>query len=156
MNNDDGTVMHYEVNTEFQKQLNEVYQASLKMTKSFVEEDIEAVKEKTGTMIHRIAEVNMALVEGDAHMAWMKYMKTLSDELGKIMDSDDLVEQRKYYATVSEELYRAVKSFGVGETVYYMFCPMAKSTWLNDSKEVNNPYYGSIMLKCGTTKETIN
>lgn len=156
MSNDDSDITRYEVNADFQKQLNAVYKASLEMNKSFVEGDAQVVAENTATMIHRITEVDMALVEGAAHMAWMMYMKPLSDDLGKIMVSDDLAEQRKMYAGVSDVLYKAVKSFGVGETVYYQYCPMAKSSWLNDSEEVNNPYYGSAMLKCGSTKETID
>jgi membrane fusion protein, copper/silver efflux system len=156
MSQDGADVVRYEVSTDFQKQINDVYQASLELNKAFVGGDVTRVKEKAGSMIHRVTEVDMSLVKGDAHMAWMKYMKPLSDDLGKISVSDDLVSQRKSYATVSEELYKVIKSYGVGETVYYMYCPMAKSNWLNDSKEVNNPYYGEMMLKCGSSKEEIN
>ncbi len=156
MNSDDVDVVRYDVSPDFQKQINAVYKASLELNKAFVGGDVATVKKDAGTMIHRITEVDMSLVKGDAHMAWMKLMKPLSDDLGKISVSDDLVAQRKSYANVSEELYRVVKSFGVGEPVYYMYCPMAKSNWLNDTEEVNNPYYGEMMLKCGSSKEVIN
>jgi len=156
MSNEESDITRYDVSADFQQQLNAVYKASLEMNKSLVEGNAQTVKENAGTMIHRITEVDMSLVKGDAHMAWMNYMKPLSDELGKISVSDDIAAQRKSYALVSEALYKAVKSFGVGETVYYQYCPMAKSSWLNNTEEVNNPYYGSAMLKCGSTKETIN
>jgi membrane fusion protein, copper/silver efflux system len=156
MSQDGAEIVRYEVGADFQKQINAVYKAGLELNRAFVGGEVASVKETAGTMIHRITEVDMSLVKGDAHMAWMKYMKPLSDDLGKISVSDDLVDQRKSYATVSDVLYNVVKSFGVGEPVYYMYCPMAKSNWLNDSKEVNNPYYGAMMLKCGSSKEVIN
>jgi hypothetical protein len=27
--------------------------------------------------------------------------------------------------------------------------------WLSNEKEIKNPYFGSMMLKCGSVKETI-
>lgn len=35
------------------------------------------------------------------------------------------------------------------------FCPMKNASWLSDSKEVCNPYYGDKMLTCGSVKEEI-
>ncbi len=156
MNHDQAEVKHYDVRAEFQQQLQAVYQASLALNKAFVAGDAAEVKTQAGNMIHRVSEVDMAALEGDAHMAWMQYMKTISDGLDKISVADDIEAQREAYAGVSEGLYKAVKSFGVGETVYYQYCPMVKATWLSDSETINNPYYGSKMLKCGSVKETIN
>jgi len=156
MNNDETTVKHYEVSANFQQQLNAVYKASLALNKSFTASDATSVKEFTATLISSVSKVDMTLLKGEAHMAWMKYLKPISAELAKIKVSDDIEEQRKAYVTVSDGLYKAVKSFGVGETVYYQYCPMAKASWLNDSNDVNNPYYGSKMLKCGFVKEVIN
>jgi membrane fusion protein, copper/silver efflux system len=156
MNHEESAGIRYDVSADFQKQMNAVYQASLELNKAFVADDAAAVKEKAGTMIHRVSEVDMSLLKGEAHMAWMKNMKAISDGLDKITVTSELDAQRKAYASVSENLYHAVKSFGVGETVYYQYCPMEKSSWLSDSEEVNNPYFGSKMLKCGSTKETID
>ena len=148
-------ITHYEVSAIFQKQLNAVYQAGLEMNLALVDDDAKTAKERAGTVIHRVTEVDMALIEGDAHMAWMGNLKVLSDELGKIMISNDIDVQRKSYAKVSEALYKAIKSFGIGETVYYMNCPMVKANWLTNKEEVNNPYFGSKMHSCGSTKEII-
>jgi len=32
---------------------------------------------------------------------------------------------------------------------------MANSFWLSDNEKIKNPYYGSKMLSCGTTKEVL-
>lgn len=43
-----------------------------------------------------------------------------------------------------------------GETpTYYQYCPMQDAYWLSKENAVKNPYYGSMMLSCGKTVETI-
>ncbi len=156
MNHEDGQVKHYEVSADFQKQLNAVYQAGLALNSAFVAGDADAVKSKSDAMSNQMKKVDMSLLKGDAHKAWMGYMKPINEGLKTINASDDIAEQRKLYAGVSEGLYKSVKAFGVGETVYYQHCPMAKASWLSNSKDIKNPYYGSMMLTCGSTKEVLN
>ena len=89
-------------------------------------------------------------------MAWMQYQQPLQTSLQQITATADIAKQRALFAEVNQNLHRAIKAFGVGETVYYQYCPMYKAGWLSNTEEVNNPYYGSKMLKCGSTKETLN
>ena len=47
-----------------------------------------------------------------------------------------------------------------GQTSYFLiFCPMAfdgrGATWLQDREQVNNPYFGSMMLGCGELEKTL-
>ena len=43
--------------------------------------------------------------------------------------------------------------------IYVQRCPMADSNkgadWLSKKKEIKNPYFGSAMLKCGETIDSI-
>jgi hypothetical protein len=41
-------------------------------------------------------------------------------------------------------------------TLYEQYCPMKKATWLSETAAIKNPYYGSQMLTCGKTTETLN
>ncbi len=141
---------------DFQKQLNAVYQAGLALNTAFVEGNADAVKSKSAAMSATMKNVDMSLLKGDKHMAWMEYMKTINEGLKAISASDDIAEQRKLYVDVSDGLYKSVKAFGVGETVYYQHCPMAKASWLSNNEDIKNPYYGSKMLTCGSTKEILN
>ena len=73
----------------------------------------------------------------------------------------DLNVQRTAYASFNQALYRSITAFGTTSgTIYYQYCPMALENkggyWLSDSGVVRNPYLGSKMLSCGSTKETIN
>ena len=71
-----------------------------------------------------------------------------------------LAEQRKAFTVLSNELTTLVKGseLTAGE-LYVTYCPMANSNkggyWLSNEKEIRNPYFGKMMLKCGSVKETI-
>ena len=61
---------------------------------------------------------------------------------------------------ISDALYRSVNTYGIHNgPVYYQYCPMAiedkGAFWLSEIKEIANPYFGDIMLRCGETRETI-
>jgi Cu(I)/Ag(I) efflux system membrane fusion protein len=57
-------------------------------------------------------------------------------------------------------LISAIQIFGINQTVYSQFCPMADNNngadWLSLEKQISNPYFGDKMLRCGRTKQTIN
>ena len=61
--------------------------------------------------------------------------------------------------SLSKNMYELIKVVKPAETVYYQFCPMANdgkgANWLSKESGVKNPYYGSQMLSCGKTVETI-
>lgn len=156
MDHESGSVKQFDVSAEFQKQLNTVYQANLALSEAFVASDVSATKEKAEAMLEQLNKVDMSLVKGAAHMDWMKYSKAVSEGLNKILASSDLEAQRKSFSFVNENMYKIIKSYGVGETVYNQYCPMYKANWLSSKKDIANPYYGSKMLNCGTTKEVLN
>jgi Cu(I)/Ag(I) efflux system membrane fusion protein len=77
-----------------------------------------------------------------------------------IAGSDDLKMQRKMYKPLSKTIIEIVKSFRIyNKPVYIQFCPMADNnigaTWISETKEILNPYFGNEMLNCGETKEII-
>lgn len=156
MNHNNEEIMQHEVSNDFKKQLNALYQASLELNNSFVAGEAIDVQSKAVAMRSKMRNINMSLVKGDAHMEWMAYVKPINEGLKVISESSDIAEQRALYAGVSKGLYKSIKAFGIGETVYYQYCPMKKSSWLSNSEDIKNPYYGSMMLTCGSTIEVLN
>jgi hypothetical protein len=86
--------------------------------------------------------------------------KDLIKAADAIAASSDLEAQRKSFKVITDKLIEYVKANGSGQTVFVQYCPMAfgntGASWLSDSKEVLNPYFGNRMLRCGTVKEVIN
>lgn len=68
--------------------------------------------------------------------------------------------QREHFALLSKDVYDLVKAFGsAGQPLYQDFCPMYDkgkgASWLSETKDIKNPYYGKKMLTCGKVKEEI-
>lgn len=147
-------------NPEFTGQLTKVYEAYLEMKDAFVATDANKVASGAGKVENALQAVDMGLLKGDAHMAWMEQLKTLNTTINSINKSDDIENQRREFARFNLAFYKSLKKFGLeNETAYYQYCPMANSDqgayWLSETKEIRNPYFGEDMLGCGETRETL-
>lgn len=65
---------------------------------------------------------------------------------------------RASFKNLSNALIRYLKEVDHKEdessiTTYTFYCPMAKKFWLQEDKDIGNPYYGKSMLKCGKLQE---
>jgi Cu(I)/Ag(I) efflux system membrane fusion protein len=90
----------------------------------------------------------------------MTYAAGLESSLGNIQNASDLETQRTAFSTLSGNLYKSIKAYGLdGSTAYYDFCPMAFNNkggyWLSDQEKIRNPYFGDQMLTCGSVRETL-
>lgn len=82
------------------------------------------------------------------------------DEASKISTSSDLKVQRDAFSALSNEMVKLVKGGKLSEGALYLeYCPMANSNagayWISNEKEIQNPYFGAMMLRCGSVEETI-
>jgi hypothetical protein len=95
----------------------------------------------------------LATIEGDLSAKIKADAKLISE-------SADKAVQRAYFKTLSDNVYELIKISKDKKTVLYrQYCPMANDNqgayWLSDSKEIMNPYFGNMMLRCGSVKETL-
>ncbi len=150
----------YRVPEAFKRQLENVYAGYLRMKDAFVASDAEQVAKMARTMKEALEDVDMELLDEEAHMEWMDQLKVLNSEADRISGISDIEEQRTLFASFNNAFYRSLKSFGLRHgTVYYQYCPMASGDqgayWFSDIKEIKNPYFGEDMLGCGKTRETL-
>ena len=152
----EGTV----VDEKFKKQLTGFYNEYLLLTKAFVTSNPSLVKPAAESLLSKLSTVDMELLKGDKHMEWMTNLNVLETKLKAIAASKDIDAQRTAFAPFNQALYKSIKSFGLYKvTTYYQFCPMAADDkgayWFSNSEEIQNPYFGDMMLGCGEVKETI-
>jgi hypothetical protein len=150
----------FTVSVDFQKQLASVFTSYVALKDAFVATDPAKVKSEAASTQITLASVDMKLLEGPAHQDWMTYLGGLESSLKEILATDDIEAQRKAFSTVSDNLYKSVKAFGLGgATAYYDFCPMAFNNeggfWLSNEDKILNPYFGDKMLTCGTVSEKL-
>lgn len=73
----------------------------------------------------------------------------------------NIEELRNSLEAVTLELVKAVENQGYDKSALYVqFCPMANNgkggKWMSDKEDIQNPYYGKKMHKCGESVEKIN
>ena len=110
-------------------------------------------------LVTAINNVKMDKLEMDVHMVWMKVVNTIKKDAENIGNTKDIKIQRDHFTTLSKDIYTLIKVSKYETPVYYQFCPMFNdgkgANWLSKENAVKNPYYGSMMLNCGKTVETI-
>lgn len=110
-------------------------------------------------LVTAINNVKMDKLDMDVHMVWMKVVNTIQKDAENIANTKDVKIQRDHFTSLSKEIYTLIKVSKYETPVYYQFCPMFNdgkgANWLSKENAVKNPYYGSMMLSCGKTVETI-
>jgi cell division septation protein DedD len=88
-----------------------------------------------------------------------KMNQVMISAANEIATSSDLAAQRASFKAITDKMIETIKANGTSQTVYVQYCPMAfnntGASWLSDSKEVFNPYFGDKMLRCGRVTEEI-
>ena len=140
-------------------QLKAVFDNYFSVKDALVKTDAGTSSAKAAELVKAIKAVEMAKLSTEEHTAWMKVMKELTANAEKIAASKDVAKQREIFALLSKNMYELVKVSKQETPVYYQHCPMYNNgkgaNWLSKENTVKNPYYGSKMLSCGKTVETI-
>ena len=122
---------------------------------------------KEDNVITAYLTLKNALVATDAAQAKAAATKFLAinkneafhEPLTAINANDDIKAQRAAFEQLSIHLYDFVKANGHETVLYKQYCPMAFNNkgafWLASEEEVNNPYFGDMMLHCGSVQEVL-
>ena len=82
--------------------------------------------------------------------------KTLPAEIGveaeALAKATDLKSARAAFKPLSDSLIQYLAAHNAKDNYIQVYCPMARASWLQTNKEVNNPYLGQEMPTCGEIK----
>lgn len=95
-------------------------------------------------------------LKAEEQTAVTRVMPTLMNSTKSISTTKDIGKQRETFKVLSKNMHDIIPFYETKETLYYQYCPMQDANWLSKDKAVKNPYYGSQMLSCGSTVETID
>ena len=114
---------------------------------------------KAASLLSELKKLDKSYLTAEQKKEYDKLEKPVLDFATAIAATGELDSQRKLFAVLSENTYELVKTFGAGQPVYYLHCPMAMDNkgamWLSENAEVKNPFFGSQMLTCGSVREAI-
>ncbi|TDE53345.1 DUF3347 domain-containing protein [Flavobacterium sp. GT3P67] len=136
-------------------QLKPVFDNYFSLKDALVKTDSKMASAKSKDLLTAITVVKMETLKMDVHMTWMKVYKDLTADAKNISETQDIKKQRELFKSLSKNTYELIKVSKFTEPVYYQYCPMQDANWLSKENTVKNPYYGSQMLSCGKTVETI-
>ena len=148
------------VSKEFQKQLKQVFDQYILLKDAFANDNNTTAQESANGLLNSLSNIDMKLItDTKAHNNWMSISKVIMTSANSISKTSEIEAQRNYFKPLSENLIRAVKLFGINHKAYEQFCPMADDNngghWLSLTEQINNPYFGSKMLKCGSVETII-
>ena len=149
----------HEATPAFLAALRPVYEGYLAVQEALAGDDLAAAKTAASTLATAIQGVDMKLVSGDGHMAWMREAKRLRDAAEAISTAESIDAARASFADLAEAALDVERQFGHAQGVYReAFCPMARdnkgASWLQRGEEVQNPFFGASMLRCGEVRST--
>lgn len=140
-------------------QLKAVFDNYFALKDALVKTDGATASAKALAMLTALNAVEMGKLKTEEHDVWMKIEKGLKTDAQHIKENKDTEHQREHFMSLSNNMYKLIKASKPAETVYYQHCPMANdgkgANWLSKESAIKNPYYGSQMLTCGKTVETI-
>lgn len=110
--------------------------------------------------IESIGKMDMTSLTGEKMKIWDDISADAKEMAEHIGENPDKIEhQREHFVMLSKDMYDLVKTFGSDQVLYKVFDSMSNdgkgAFWLNETKEIKNPYMGKAMLTSGTVKEEI-
>lgn len=147
---------HYEADADSKAQLLTIY---FTLKDALVNSDTNQAKDAGNKLTKSIASINVKELPANEQQVWTKEVNNLSTTAKLISEAKNIDTQRSAFTKLSASLYKLVKTSATEQKIYYQFCPMYNdgegAYWLSKESKIKNPYYGSQMLTCGKTVESI-
>jgi len=146
-------------NPAFATQLQPVYDAYFALKDALVKGDAVEASAKGTDLLASLKGVDATKLTKEENVQWKKTQASLTTDAEHISKEKGIIKQREYFFTLSDNMYALIKTSDLDIPVYYQNCPMYHDgkggNWLSKEKGIMNPYYGSRMLTCGRTIETL-
>jgi len=147
------------IENQNENQLKSIFDNYFLVKDALISSDGNATATASKGLLTAINNVKMEKLDMNVHTVWMKVLNQIKEDAEHISDTKDIKHQRDHFTTLSKDIYTLIKAAKYEVPVYFQFCPMYNSgkgaNWLSKENTVKNPYYGSMMLSCGKTVETI-
>ncbi|HLO81658.1 MAG TPA: DUF3347 domain-containing protein [Chitinophagaceae bacterium] len=139
------------------------------LKEALVEYDTAAANKAATSLVTAADSVNTKEITDSAlAITLQNFSGSIASEAKALAGEPDLVEKKRSFSMITENLYPILQAVQYNETViYHQMCPMAfndneAAFWLSNNREVVNPYlgkkhpkYASGMLHCGEVKDSL-
>jgi hypothetical protein len=118
-----------------------VFDHYLKIQADLANDSLKGVPEEANAIVKA--------VQGDSIKMLPETAATQAEALAK---GSDLKAARTAFKPLSDSLIKYLAEHHAKNAYVEVYCPMAKASWLQADKNVNNPYLGQEMPTCGEIK----
>ncbi|MCA8959379.1 MAG: DUF3347 domain-containing protein, partial [Planctomycetes bacterium] len=131
--------------------LKPVYSAYLALQESLADDDVDAARQAGADLTAALGLVDTTGLIGEPLGAWRRLEARLKLDAATL----DLETLRVRFEGLSRTIIDLERRFGHHgtQTWYLAFCPMALDDkgahWMQRGSEIDNPYFGAAMLRCG-------
>jgi membrane fusion protein, copper/silver efflux system len=144
----------------FRTNLEQLFNIYFQVQSALAADDPTAAQNHARQLRQQLQRVGLHSLDGEHHMFWMEQYQAIDEAVQAFLQERTLERMRIPFEPLSEAFIATARTLGaVGKTFYVSFCPMVDGDrgayWLSATEEINNPYFGSMMLRCGEVRETI-
>jgi len=149
------------VPAEFKKGMGRLLKDYFDLQAALAGDDYRSAKKAGEKFTSALKRMDMTLLKGDAHRIWMEILVLLNKGADTTTPAPDMETLRKGFESLSIGMAGAVERLGVEikGPVFELFCPMAFNNkgapWLQQDKEIRNPYFGAAMFTCGEVRRQL-
>jgi hypothetical protein len=135
---------------------NNIIKNYLALKNALIADNAPKAQANAATLLAAISTISDKDMNAAQRKTWMSYADKLRFDSRHISESISIDHQREHFATLSGNILALTKALKLNTfTLYKQYCPMKKNYWASETATIKNPYYGSKMLTCGETKETL-
>ncbi|GAB3810716.1 DUF3347 domain-containing protein [Pontibacter rugosus] len=141
-----------------QSQIDQLVSNYMTLKDALVASDTEATKAAANEVLTIARAMPVATLTTDEKAYAEEKTSEVISSAEKIAAASNLEAQREHLELLSESVFSMAKAFNTADqTLYYQHCPMALNDkgayWLSSNEQIQNPYFGDKMLRCGSTEE---
>jgi membrane fusion protein, copper/silver efflux system len=148
-------VKHYDVSKTFKKGLGDITLSFYKIHKGLSNDNLILAHKGIKEFLNKIKLLKTK------NSRWKILRKNIIKPARQMLKGDLIKDARIQLFDLTKNLIIALKTFKVkiSKGVYIHYCPMARDNkggyWIQNNEEVENPYFGEKMYRCGEVVDSI-
>lgn len=145
--------------TAFLGILSTITRSYLDLQHALVEADVASAQRAASALLEALPK-EVSFSGNAAGTYWTTQSNSLRKNAQQIYSSQSVTQQREAFIPLSRAMIHTTLAFGANDTLFLVYCPMANNDegayWLSEANEVLNPYFGDMMLRCGSVENEIH
>lgn len=142
------------------KDLSLILEGYFRLKNALVKDDAETAAEASEQLLTEFNGFDMSVITDDQMKEYMEIVEDAVENAEHISENAGVIDhQREHLVALSEDMKDLIAIVGTDQKLYVDFCPMANNgdgaIWISEIEEIQNPYMGSKMLKCGKIQQEL-